>query len=170
MSLLQALKLPPPPSPAGSRQATSRKAAGGKTAAPGPRAERLSQAAEAWRQTHRQANERIAALKRSVKAHCADAHPALLQEIDKGLVKLDAVLSTVNHRLADSLASAGKAADASARKAELKSAKSVLTEYVNYVKAEPLVAHMDQNPFGVKTDLMALLVGGLADAAKAIRS
>jgi hypothetical protein len=78
------------------------------------------------------------------------------------------VLNTVDHRLADSLANAGKAADESAQKAELKNAKSILTEYVNYVKNEPLVAHMDQNPFDVKTDLKALLAGGLADAAKAI--
>jgi len=168
MSLLQALKLPPPPSPAGSRQATAKKAANAGTSAPGPQAERLSQAAEAWRQTHRQAAERITTLKQSVKAHCADAHPALLQEIEKGLVKLDEVMKSVDHQLADSLANAGKAADESARKAELKSAKSHLARYANYVKGEPLVAHMDQNPFGVKTDLKTLLIGGLADAAKAI--
>jgi hypothetical protein len=167
MSLLQALKLPPPPASAG-RQATSKKAADAAKAAPGPPAERLSRAAEAWRQTHRQANERIATLKQAVKAHCADAHPALLQEIEKGLVKLDQVLNGIDLRLADSLANAGKAADDGARKSELKSAKSHLAQYINYVKGEPLVAHMDQNPFGVKTDLKALLTGGLADAAKAM--
>ncbi|HMC16658.1 MAG TPA: hypothetical protein VKI18_13565, partial [Albitalea sp.] len=130
--------------------------------------ERLSQAAQAWLATHRQASERIAALKRSVKAHCADGHPALVQEIEQGLARLDQVLNTVDHRLADSLANAGKALDDSAQKAELKNAKAILTEYINYVKSEPLVAHMDQNPFNVKTDLKALLAGGLADAAKAI--
>jgi len=36
------------------------------------------------------------------------------------------------------------------------------------VKGEPLVAHMDKNPFGAKTDLQDLLVAGLAKAAKAI--
>jgi len=153
MGLLQALKLPP--------------LSKGSQAAP-PKGDKLSQAAQAWRETHRQANERIAALKQAVKAHCADSPPALLHEIENGLAKLDAVLDTVDHRLADSLANAGKAADESARTAELKTAKAILTEYINYVKSEPLVAHMDQNPFKVKTDLKTLLAGGLADAAKAI--
>ena len=53
-------------------------------------------------------------------------------------------------------------------KGGLKNAKAILTQYIGYVKSEPLVAHMDQNPFGVKTDLRALLAGGLTDAAKAI--
>lgn len=150
MSLLQALKLSPP------------------SVAPAPKTDKLFQASEAWRQTHRQANERITSLKAAVKSHCADAHPALLQEIEKGLVKLDEVLNTVDHRLADSMANAGKAVDDSAQKAELKNAKSILTEYISYVKSEPLVAHADQNPFNVKTDLKALLVAGLSKAAKAI--
>ena len=74
----------------------------------------------------------------------------------------------LRYRLADSLASAGKAADDAARKAELKNAKSLLTEYITYVKSEPLIAHIDDNPFGVKTDLRALLAGALTDAVKAM--
>ncbi len=167
MSLLQALNLSPPSSKR-SQPATGKNVAQGATAVPAPKTEKLSQAAEAWLNTHRQANEQITALKQAVKTHCADGHPALVQEIEKGLAKLDQVLNTVDHRLADSLANAGKAVDDSAQKAELKNAKSILTEYINYVKSEPLVAHMDQNPFDVKTDLKALLVGGLANAAKAI--
>jgi len=154
MSLLQALKLTPPPGL-------------GKPPAPAKN-QALVQASEAWRRTHGQANERIAALKAAVKSHCADAHPELRQEIEKGLVKLDEVLDTVDHRLADSLATAAHAGDEKARKAELKSAKAILTEYINYVKGEQLVAHVDQNPFDVKTDLRGLLVAGLTTAAKAI--
>ena len=113
-------------------------------------------------------DERITALKQSVQAHYADGHPQLLQEIVKGLVKLDEVLNNVDHRLADALANAGKAADDGARKTELKNAKSLLTAYINYVKGEPLIAHMDENPFGVQTGLKKLLVGGLTQAAMAI--
>jgi hypothetical protein len=167
MSLLQALKLPPLPQQA-SQPAPTKSVAEAKTAAPAVKTERLSQAAEAWRQTHGKANEQIMALKQSVKAHYAGGHPELLQEIEKGLVKLDEILNNVDHRLADSLANAGKAADDDARKAELKTAKSLFMEYVNYVKSEPLIAHIDGNPFGVKTNLKALLAGGLTDAAKAM--
>lgn len=153
MSLLQALNLRRPES---------------KTAAPSPRTARLSQAAASWRGTHGQANERIAALKASVKSHYGDEHPTLLKKIEQGLARLDEVLENVDNRLADSLAQAGKAADDQVREAELDKAKAILTEYIRYVKGEPLVAHIDQNPFGVKTELKALLANGLNDAAKAI--
>ena len=116
-----------------------------------------------------QAGERaLAALKAAAQAHYAKEHPEIVLEIDKGLAKLDDLLDNVDHRLADSLALAGQAKDESGRNAELKNAKTILTEYIGYVKSEPLVAHMDQNPFGVKTDLRTLLAGGLTDAAKAI--
>ena len=156
MSLLQVLKLSLP------------KGAEGKTAVPAQKAQKLSQAADAWRQTHAQADARIGTLKQTIQAHCAGAHPALLDEIDKGLGKLDGVLDAVDHRLADAMANAGTAADDDTHKAGLKSAKALLADYINYVKSEPLIAHMDQNPFGVKTDLKGLLVGGLTQAAKAI--
>lgn len=167
MGLLQALNLPPRPSPGPQAAAAGDVAAGTKPVS-APDTGKLAQAAEAWRNTQRQAGERIAALKQAVKARCADGPPALVQEIDKGLAKLDKVLSSVDHRLADSLANAGKAAGDSAQKAELKNARSIVTEYTNYLKSEPLFAHIDRNPFDVKTDLKALLAGGLAEAAKAI--
>ena len=157
MSLLQILGLPPPPV-RGAKPASTR----------GPKAGKLSQAAETWRQTHRQADERIAALKASVQSHYSDGHPELLKGIEQGLVKLDEVLDNVDHRLADALADASKTADDSARQAELEKAKAILAEYIGYMKSEPLVAHIDQNPFKVKTDLKALLIGGLTHAAKAI--
>jgi len=161
MSLLQALKLP-------SRPPQASKAAASGAAASAAKIAKLSQAAESWRKSHGKASERIAALKKSIQAHYAEGHPDLLKEIDDGLVKLDAILDNVDHRLADSLASAGKAGDDAARKAELKNAKALLTEYITYVKSEPLIAHIDGNPFGVKTDLRALLAGALTDAAKAM--
>jgi hypothetical protein len=36
------------------------------------------------------------------------------------------------------------------------------------VKSQPLIAHIDENPWKLKTDLKALLVGGLTSAAAAI--
>lgn len=165
--LLQALSLPPL-SARGAAPAGAASAAAQPAAAAAPKSEKLSQASNGWRQTHQQANERIASLKGAVQAHYAKEHPEIVREVEQGLAKLDAILDNVDHRLADSLAKAGKAKDDSARSAELKNAKAILTEYIGYVKSEPLVAHMDQNPFGVKTDLRALLAGGLTDAAKAI--
>ena len=166
MSLLQALGLPVPAA-AGRAAAGAGKADTGATAAAGTKTERLTQAAKGWRETHRQADARIDALKKAIQSHYAGGHPALLQEIEKGVGKLDGVLDNVDHSLADVMASAGKA-DESARKNELATAKALLTKYITYVTSEPLIAHMDGNPFGVKTDLKVLLSTGLREAAKAI--
>jgi len=165
MGLLQLLGLP-------SRQdagnaSPARKATDG-GAAGKAKIERLAKAAEAWRQTHGQANQRIGMLKAAIQSHYADGHPELLQAVEAGLLKLDEILDNVDHRLADSLAHASNAADDRARDAELANAKSILTEYIGYLKGEPLVAHMDQNPWKVKIDLKPLLIGGLTTAAKAI--
>ena len=91
----------------------------------------------------------------------------LVKEVEGGLAKLDGVLDNVDHRLADSLARAGNA-DGAARKTELANTKAMLTQYIGYVTSEPLVAHIDRNPFGVKTDLQTLLASGLKSAAQAI--
>lgn len=167
MSLLTVLGLPPSRF-SGARNAPSEATPGANTPGHGPKILELSEASGAWRQAHRQANDRIAALKASVRSHYAGDHPEILKQIEEGLATLDTVLNKVDQRLADSLANASKAGDDSARQAELKNAKSILTEYIGHIKGDPLIAHMDQNPFHVKTDLKALLIGGLTDAAKAI--
>ena len=175
MSLLQALNLPVPASlasaaaakPADAESVDAKSAAGGKPAASAKSA-KLLEAAIAWRRTHGEAQARFEALKTAVMAQCADSPPPLLQAIDEGLLKLDAVLKTVDTRLADALAGAGGAADDAAMKAELAKAKAIVAEYGSYVKGEPLVAHIDRNPFGAKPGLQALLAAALAEAAQAI--
>ena len=167
MSLLQALNLSAPPGLAASASA-AKKPADAKAAASSAKSGKLLEAAGIWRRTHGEAQARIDALKTAVMSHCADAPPPLVKEIDKGLLKLDAVLKTVDTRLADALAAAGGAADADAMKTELAKAKAIVAEYASYVKGEQLVGHMDRNPFGAKPGLQALLADGLAKAAKAI--
>jgi hypothetical protein len=132
------------------------------------KAQKLSNAAETWRQTHQLADQRIALLKAAIKAHYADEHPELGVAVEQGLVKLDEVLDNVDHRLADSLTHASNASDDRVRDAELKNAKTILTEYIGYMKSDPLVAHLDENPWKVKTGLKAMLLDGLTAAARAI--
>lgn len=167
MSLLQALSLPPLPT-----QATKAANAAGPAPlaakAAAARRDRLLKESDAWRNVHRQADERIAQLKAAILAHYAGSDPEVVAQVEKGAAKLDAILDTVDHSLADILADAAGAIDESAMQAELKNAKALLTKYIGYVKSEPLIAHMDANPFGVSTGLKALLVNGLTDAAKAI--
>jgi hypothetical protein len=132
------------------------------------RTEKLSKASAAWREAHRQADRRIAALKAAISSHYDRGHPELTQVVEQGLGKLDEILDNVDHRLADSLEHASNAPDDRSRDAELKNAKAILTEYIGYVKSQPLIAHIDENPWKLKTDLKALLIGGLTSAAAAI--
>ena len=129
---------------------------------------KLHKAAEAWHGTRKVVDDKVNELKKAIQAHYQGGHPDLLKEIDKGLVKLDVLLDKFDHRLAESLAKAGAAANDAARQAELKNSKTILTEYIGYVKSEPLIAHMDSNPFGVKTNLKQTLVEAVTHAAKNI--
>jgi len=147
------LKLPTPP---GIAAASNAKASQKST--------RLTQAAEGWRAVHREADKRIEALKGAIKAHYADAHPEVLKEVEIGAAKLDAVLDIVDHELANLLASAA----GSLAQPELQAARALLTRHIGYVSSEPLIAHMDDNPFGVSVGLKTLLRTGLTDVARAI--
>ena len=113
-------------------------------------------------------NKNIEALKKAVQGHYAHEHPDLLKEIDGNMEKLDSIVDKLDHRLADSLAKAHAAPDDAARKAELKNAKIILADYIKYVKTEPLIAHIDSNPFGVNTNLKKVLTESLTHMAQAI--
>jgi len=50
----------------------------------------------------------------------------------------------------------------------LQESKGILAEYIRYVGSEPLIAHLDSNPFGVKTELKATLSKSLTQLARTI--
>jgi peptidoglycan hydrolase-like protein with peptidoglycan-binding domain len=128
----------------------------------------LAKAPEVWHGTRDIVDKNIQALKKAVLAQYAHEHPDLLKEIDENLQKLDGVLDKLDHRLADSLAKAHQAKDDAARSAELKNAKVILADYIKYVKSEPLIAHIDANPFGVNTNLKKVLSESLTHMAQSI--
>lgn len=94
--------------------------------------------------------------------------PGVLTEIQNGLRQLDAVLDTIDHELADLMTLASVTSEESTQAAKIARAKAVLAEHIRYIKSESLITHIDQNPFGVPTNLRALLVSALTDAAKAL--
>jgi hypothetical protein len=159
MSLLDSLHLPPPRNRAAAPDAAKAAAA---------KAQKLTEAAAGWRRTLDTAAQRVNALKSSVQAHYAGGPPQLYPEVVKSLGRLDDALHCVDASLADSLARAGRATDAGARQAELDKVKGTVARFVRNVRAEPLIGHMDRNPFGVTTGLQPLLLEGLTQAAKAI--
>ena len=132
-----------------------------------PRAE-LSNAPQVWHGTRDLLEQNINALKSAIRKQCADQADDFVDKVNADMEKMGAILEKLDTRLAHSLEKAHGSKDAAARSAELKKSKGILTEYISYVKAEPLIAHIDANPFGVKTNLKAILAGSLTHMAQAI--
>jgi hypothetical protein len=128
---------------------------------------KLTQAALHWDGTKNLVDTRIDELVRAVKAHYAKASPELIKEIDRSMQKIDATLGKLDRRLTDSLkACAG--ASGPAREAELKKTRAIVEEFKRTVKSERMIAHIDQNPFGVKTNLQASLLDSLNKAEQSM--
>ena len=145
--------------------------AGGKPeAAPVPQLGRaeLGKAPQVWHGTRDLLEKNIGALKSAIRKQCADEADDYVDKVNADMEKMSAILEKLDTRLAHSLEKAHGSEDATGRASELKKAKGILTEYIAYVKAEPLIAHIDANPFGVKTNLKTILAGSLTHMAQAI--
>jgi hypothetical protein len=132
-----------------------------------PRPE-LAKAPEAWHQTRSEIEGTIKQLKDAVRKAFAEQGPEMIAEIDQNMTKLDAILDKLDRRLADSLAKAHAAQDPAARRNELAQSKTILADYIKYVKSEPMIGHIDSNPFGVKTNLKQKLSSKLTEMAQAM--
>ena len=128
----------------------------------------LGTAPEVWLGTRELLEGRIAALKKSVRTQLDGEDAAFVKTIDGHLVKIDRILGRLDKRLTDSLIKAREAGNAGDRASELAVSRAILGEYIRYVGSERLIQHIDENPFGVKTELKATLVNSLTQLAKAI--
>jgi hypothetical protein len=131
-----------------------------------PEAE-LEKAPQVWKGTRALLQTNIDALKKAVQAQVADEED-LVDEIEGHLQKLDRIMGRLDKRLTNSLTNAVETQDPKLRSAALRESKGILAEYIRYVGSEPLIAHLDSNPFGVKTELRATLSKSLAKLARAI--
>jgi hypothetical protein len=128
----------------------------------------LTKAPKIWRDTRDIVTTNIGELKKTVQTVCAGEDPKLVKQVNKNLAQLDGVLNKLDGRLADALEEAKSAKDAASRAASLKTAKGLLVDYIKYVKSEPLIAHIDSNPFGVETNLKKILTDSLTNMAQSI--
>jgi hypothetical protein len=92
----------------------------------------------------------------------------VIKEIEKNMHKIDAIVDRLDHKLALSLKKASDAPTDGARQTELRVARGILNEYIRYVKAEPLIAHIDHNPFGVQCNLRQVLAASLTQMSQTI--
>ena len=107
-------------------------------------------------------------VKSKVMDHIADEDGGFVEEVNGNLQQLDRILTTLDKRLINSLTNAAETDDPANRADALKESKAILADYIRYVRSEPLLAHLDNNPFGVKTNLKATLAASLTQLAKAI--
>ncbi len=122
-----------------------------------------------WHETRHEIETRIGKLKAAVLKDLADEGPDFLSEITQNMARFDEILSNLDHRLAESLTKAHEAQSPEARQSELTSARGILKDYLKYVKSEEeLLAHIDDNPFGVETNLKQLLMEKLAHMVKTV--
>lgn len=128
----------------------------------------LERAPEVWQQTRGFIDAKVEQLKTAIRREFADEGDDLLADIEENMNKLDGILDNLDQKLSDSLAKAHEANTPAARKSELSQAKMILAKYIKYVKAEPLIDHIDHNPFGVATNLKRTLIEKLTHMAQAI--
>jgi hypothetical protein len=133
-----------------------------------PHPVRLAKASVAWHGTRSIVDRKCQDLKQAIRAHYGKSHPEVIKEIESNMHKIDAIVNQLDHRLAVSLKKAGDAPTDGARMAELRVARGILNEYIRYVKAEPLIAHIDKNPFGVQCNLQQVLAASLTKMSQTI--
>ena len=134
-------------------------------AAPEPAA--LGKAPEVWRKTLETIEANIGQLKDTVLKEFGDEEPEILDEVKELITRFDGVLEKMDHSLVDSLVKAHAAQDAAARAAELKKSKDILKDFIEHVKSDELIAHIDKNPW-FDTNLKHHLGEGLKHMAEAI--
>jgi len=128
----------------------------------------LEKSPTVWHATRGVLQTNIGELKKAVRSEYASEHPTLVKDIEDNLKKLDGILDKLDTKLADSLAKANAAKGEAARQAALQECKALVAKHIVYVKTEPLIAHIDNNPFGVATNCRKVLTDSLTHVAEAI--
>jgi len=128
----------------------------------------LDGAPGAWRGMHGILTKNIGELKKAVRSEYSSEHPTLLKDIEEALKKLDGVCDKIGLEISDHLAAANAAKDPAERKAKLQNCKALIASKIQYVKSEPMIAHMDRNPFGVAMNCQRMITDHLVHVAQAI--
>ena len=128
----------------------------------------LARAPQVWHGTRDILDHNIKELKRAIRQEYSNEHPTLLAEIDRNVNRVDVILEKLDARLAQTLERAGAAKSATQRKTEIESAKAIVADYIAFVKREPLIDHIDNNPFGVNAQVRKVVTDSLTHMIKSI--
>jgi hypothetical protein len=129
----------------------------------------LQSSPQIWQDTISSMASGIGQLKDAIRKDFADEAPEVVADIEKNLARIDQVTQRFDRTLADLLQSAAAASDDAARKAALAKARSVMTDHIKYAASEPLIALIDDNPFGVSPGIKQTLVAKLTQLSALVR-
>jgi hypothetical protein len=101
-----------------------------------------------WRTCHRQLSAKLEELKSAMLAAYAD-EPEVAKVLGTQFGELDRVFEVLDDSLAQKLDDASQAADPLLRQKLAGEARVLLSEYIQFVAADPLISGLDSNPFGV---------------------
>ena len=121
-----------------------------------------------WNGTRDIVDHNIKEFKRAILQQYANEHPELLAEIDRNVQRVDVIIEKLDGRLTQTLERVNKARDSAQRKAEISTAKTILAEYVAFLKNEPLIDHIDKNPFGVDVQVRKTVTDSLTHMIKSL--
>ena len=128
----------------------------------------LASTPKVWKGTRDLLSNRIDSFVAAVNEKVAGEGGAFAEEVSFNLDKLNRILAKLDKRLTNTLTNAAETDDPASRKQLLQEAKVIVAEYIRYVRSEPLIDHLDNNPFGIKTNLKATLSASLTQVARAI--
>jgi hypothetical protein len=129
---------------------------------------KIARTPQVWNATRRSVAANIGQLKGAVRKAFASEGRDILAGIDKDMRTLDGVLTKLDDRLAKSLEKAANAGRPAEFHTEIKNAKAILAGYIKTIGSDPIIAHIDANPFGVKTELRKTLTTSLTGIAQAM--
>jgi hypothetical protein len=162
---------PQPPAPAAAQAPPAPPAPA--AAQPSPPAAEASPALVAapavWEGTMNNVLAGIGKLKDTIRGEFKGEPPEVVSDIERNLQRLDQITNRFDSRLSDVFKQAQAAKDDAARKVELGKARALLAEHIKYVASEPLIALIDENPFGPSPNLKKTLVASLTQLASAVR-
>ena len=128
----------------------------------------LADTPKLWKGTRDLLQNKIESFRKAVQTQLADEDGDFVDEVNGNLEKLDRILVKLDKRLTNTLTNASETDDPGRRNQSLSEAKGIIAEYIQYVRSEPLIDHLDNNPFGVKTNLKATLSASLTQVARSI--
>ncbi len=133
-----------------------------------PAAAPFKAGADVWSKTRTLMRGNVAKFKAAVQQEYKDEPPELQTRITQALGKLDGMLEKFDSRLEESLHKAHDAKDDASRKAELANSKKIIADYLKYMASEPMINHLDKNPFGVDMNIKLVLTKSLTGLARTV--